>query len=275
MDIYQYIDSKDMREHLKSLDYQFTAAEAAWIVDRKEKILLKDKLSAWKEIIDTMPDCELPMDIPELGKIGTHELLQEYIAVQQKMMDIFFCEEENTNYEYCGSAWPNFARALKESAIIISSAGQNRDGYPVISKKWNCTEKYITALVNMSGEIVNLWYCVGVLDGEHEEAVYTGMYDMDKYMDCTNPMPSFPYVKGDVLQHIFDDEGIVVDHINRDGIVCGYMFIVTDGAIRPYVYAEPWNCFMYERCDEEKAQRVRRAFKAEIARMQDICKEWE
>lgn len=85
MDVYKFINSKDMREYLKSLDYQFTAAEAAWIVFQNNHVLLKERISAWQEIIDTMPDCELPMDIPELGKISTHDFLQEYIEVKRKV----------------------------------------------------------------------------------------------------------------------------------------------------------------------------------------------
>lgn len=272
MDVYKFIDSKDMREYLKSLDYQFTAAEAAYLVGRKDRILLKEQLNAWQEIIDTMPDCVFPVDDPKLDKISTLDFLREYIALQQKLMNLFFCEKKNTSYEYGDSGWPNFASALKKSKTPFDI---HTDSYHMISKKWNCTEKQITALVNSSGDIMSLWGCAGVFDGEHEEAVHDGMRNICSFMDNFNPMPSFPYGKGDILQHIFDDEGIIVDHINKDRIVCGYMYIVTEGTIRPYVYVKPWNCFIYERCNEEKAERVRRAFKEATTKMRDICKGWE
>ena len=59
MNFYKFVNSKDIREHLKELGYEFTSIEAAWLVWQSEFISLKEKHKAWAEIIETMPDCEI------------------------------------------------------------------------------------------------------------------------------------------------------------------------------------------------------------------------
>lgn len=57
MDFLKFINSNTVRNHLQELEYQPTAMEAAWIVYQCETLSLKEKYTAWREIIDTMPDC--------------------------------------------------------------------------------------------------------------------------------------------------------------------------------------------------------------------------
>lgn len=57
MDIFRFLNSKDIREHLKQLGYSFTAPEAAFLVWQCRSVTLKEKMAAWREIIETMPDC--------------------------------------------------------------------------------------------------------------------------------------------------------------------------------------------------------------------------
>ena len=42
MDIYRYIDSRDMREHLQKLNYAFTPPEAAFLVYRCKAAMLEE-----------------------------------------------------------------------------------------------------------------------------------------------------------------------------------------------------------------------------------------
>ena len=56
MDVYQYVNSKDIRAHLESIGYQFNALEAAWLVYQHRGITMDERHAAWREIIDTMPD---------------------------------------------------------------------------------------------------------------------------------------------------------------------------------------------------------------------------
>ena len=57
MDIYRFINSKDIRFHLQSLRYDFTLPEAAFLVWQCTDATLEEKHEAWCELIRTMPDC--------------------------------------------------------------------------------------------------------------------------------------------------------------------------------------------------------------------------
>ena len=43
MDITRFINSRDIREHLKKIGYQFTSLEAAWLIWQCKNITLAEK----------------------------------------------------------------------------------------------------------------------------------------------------------------------------------------------------------------------------------------
>ncbi len=59
MDLFRFINSKDTRDYLQQIDYSFTAPEAAFLVWRCRNATLKEKFAAWREMIETMPNCSL------------------------------------------------------------------------------------------------------------------------------------------------------------------------------------------------------------------------
>ena len=59
MNIYRFINSKDIRAHLQSLRYDFTPPEAAFLVWQCATATLSEKHIAWRELIQTMPDCAI------------------------------------------------------------------------------------------------------------------------------------------------------------------------------------------------------------------------
>ena len=80
--IYDFINSRDVREYLREIYYQFTAPEAAFVV-YWSKLPVKNKLSAWEEIIRSMPDCTVQgserTDRPEITSF--HAFLREYMEL--------------------------------------------------------------------------------------------------------------------------------------------------------------------------------------------------
>lgn len=272
LDIYKFIDSKDMREHLRSLDYQFTAAEAAWIVYIAEgNINLEERINTWQEIIDTMPDCVFPVDIPTIGQISTHSFLLEYIAVQRKCMEAFLCSDKNAYYVEVGNKDVRFA----DFESICKENASKGKGVVVICKEWKGKKSRLDAFVNAKGEVLQMMGLPVAFLDECEAAICEAMLHIENMgFSC---IPPFPYEKGDILQEIYCSSGIVVGKVSKNGIVRGYSYYEEKGRIIPgfFRYGGIEDCFSYERCDEEKAERVRRAFKSEIAKMQDIVREWE
>lgn len=102
-EIAEFINSNDMRNYLLEINYDFNSLEAAWIVDHDVNHTLKEKISAWQNIINTMPDYYLTRKEGlhfdnELWKDGTHSFLKNYIEVIKYYLGKFFENENQVIY---------------------------------------------------------------------------------------------------------------------------------------------------------------------------------
>lgn len=89
MNIYRFIQSKSVREHLEKINYAFSSLEMAYIIWQCPDATLEERFAAWQEIIDSMPDDPLPASM-ELGEIeGIHEFLRQYMELQKEFLDEF------------------------------------------------------------------------------------------------------------------------------------------------------------------------------------------
>lgn len=68
MDIFNFVDSRDIREHLRSIDFQPSTIEAAYLVWFSKTATLDQKCKAWQEIARTMPNCSLEATLAGLGR---------------------------------------------------------------------------------------------------------------------------------------------------------------------------------------------------------------
>lgn len=94
MNIFRFINSKDIREYLRELQYQFTVPEAAFLIFMSRIVPLKEKFDAWQEIINTMPDCSLE-ERPNMKALPSfHQFLKDYMALQKKMLAGFYQQEK-------------------------------------------------------------------------------------------------------------------------------------------------------------------------------------
>ena len=97
MDVYRFLNSKDVAEHLQSLGHEFNAAEAAYVVYHCETATIAEKTAAWQEIIDAMPDCAPVPSGPGCRYASIHELLQDVIRLQATRLETF---EEHANASF-------------------------------------------------------------------------------------------------------------------------------------------------------------------------------
>ena len=97
MDVYSFFNSRDVADYLRSEQHEFTAAEAAYIVYLSDAATLDEKLAAWQEIVDTMPDC--PVCHSALDPYfkrdyrSEHQFLREYIFTEKLMLRKFMDSE--------------------------------------------------------------------------------------------------------------------------------------------------------------------------------------
>lgn len=60
LDIYQFVNSKDIRLYLKDIKYEFEPVCAAFIIWQSRRHSLKEKHEAWKTLIASTPDVAVP-----------------------------------------------------------------------------------------------------------------------------------------------------------------------------------------------------------------------
>ena len=110
MDIYSYLNSKDVAEHCRKINHQFNAIGTAFIINACRHISLEEKLWLFQKIIDTMPDeilsqkaSRLKMHMEDNHGIQTdsfHEALSHYIAAMQKDLNDFLTAEPDTVFSW-------------------------------------------------------------------------------------------------------------------------------------------------------------------------------
>lgn len=100
MDIYSFVNSKDIREHLRKMDYQFNSLETAWLIYQCRYISYEEQKVAWTELIHTMPDCEVPKRSNCRGWNSLHIMLQEYMDTYDKIIAEFYNDDPEEKYVY-------------------------------------------------------------------------------------------------------------------------------------------------------------------------------
>ena len=93
MNIYKYINSKDVRKYLEKIDYQFNTLEAAYLIYFCRSLTLKERHKAWQEVIDTMPDMAPKDHFDHFGweyfEDSIHSCLKQHIINEQKILEEF------------------------------------------------------------------------------------------------------------------------------------------------------------------------------------------
>lgn len=93
MNVYEWFESPDVREYLESIHYEFTLPEAFYVIRENEQRPLEEKIAAWEELLDAMPDCPFSME-PDCGaKIATesfHKSVREFIEQKRGLLEEAF-----------------------------------------------------------------------------------------------------------------------------------------------------------------------------------------
>lgn len=88
-DILEFLDSPDIKEHLRDIGYEFTTPEAAFIVARSNEKALRQKIEGWQKIIDNMPNCAITRWHGTLSIPNFHVFLRDVIKWERKKIARF------------------------------------------------------------------------------------------------------------------------------------------------------------------------------------------
>lgn len=76
IDIYSFIDSKDIREYNRQLGTKFTPIEQAVIIYNCDSVTVEEKLTAWHELLDTYTEEEFEIiNLPDGGKVTNRDIM--------------------------------------------------------------------------------------------------------------------------------------------------------------------------------------------------------
>lgn len=217
MDIFRFINSRDIREHLKKTGYQFNTLETAWLVNQSRTATMQERFHAWEEIIATMPDCAPQRPQKTTPNSSFHALLREYIDLQKKKLALFY-DGEGAVYQYAlaeaparpslHAEWidridifPDVENCIRECVEEWKTAEE--DGCATylnakITKRWlrrpddGGDDQHMEAIINKSGALLSLYYDFCTMFDEHQAEIDYLLEDM--WFDFPTP-----FERGDIL----------------------------------------------------------------------------
>ena len=98
MNIFRFINSKDIREHLRKLDYQFNSLETAWLIYQCREATIEEKHKAWEELIETMPDCEILKRFNTAPQPSLHDFLKKFMELEDRFVTQFLEDNHGDTY---------------------------------------------------------------------------------------------------------------------------------------------------------------------------------
>ena len=158
MDFYRFINSKDIRAHLESIGYQFNTLEAAWLVYQCRTATMKERHAAWQEIIDTMPDADMPFKQEDPPK-SLHAFLRAYMALEDRFLQEFHSTEGAHAYNYYE---PEYFCEPAPCDLLVDHRGIYHDLDYCLSAALAASEGHYEAIV----------YRIDLLTGDRIHAVF-------------------------------------------------------------------------------------------------------
>lgn len=230
MNIFRFIDSKDIREHLEKLNYRFNTQEAAYLIWHCKSATLSEKENAWNRIIETMPNCNLQKRINMIEIPDFHAFLKKHIDIQKLMVQNFIRKDDciysfsikyrnkigNKDY-YESDVFSDYTKCLDACTKEMSSLNCDRaqiEKRP-INNYYNIGNHSSSCDVNKQGDIMEIDCCQGLDDDSFD--IYYAFQGM--WFDFPTPFHC-----GDIVYNaISDDDPFVLTEIstwNEEKIRC-------------------------------------------------------
>lgn len=202
--ILQFVNSKDIREHLHSIGYQFNALEASWLIWQSRNTTLEERHQAWERVIREYPDCPIEERMNTKPQPSLHGFLREYMETGNKYLEkfrnpegavyqlrYFFYETESTVEERVYSRFePEKMNCLfgdDDDLQCIMCSRLSMDG---LDEDALGSEFYVNLNRNMNITSIFVHSCI---DDEHDREIL-----MDVFPGFWFDFPT-PFQRGDIL----------------------------------------------------------------------------
>lgn len=216
MDIYSFITSKDIEKHCRKLKHSFTPMESAYVIWHSANYSIEDKHKAYHELMETAPNSTIgnrpPYKADTVFRMGLHDFLTRYMAVEQKLLREFYKESADTVYTY-GITWDGGAHSDNSVCSYKTfddcmndikkhwSEEEDRIVHIIVYKRWLCPEdpenpKWIGAdMLPNSKNAYRICEMNTALLTKEEEQIYEAFDRMWIYVPV-------PFQKGDIVHSV-------------------------------------------------------------------------
>lgn len=229
MNIFDFINSKDIGEHLKRIEYPLNALEASWIVYQNDTHSMAQKMEAWRWIMDNMEDCEVLERINCIYRPSLFKTLEEYIALINGEITRFY--ETELGFVYLCSYWRGDAEVPEDDEHVFSRPEKwwkYLDDYTYEDAKYKTRSVRITK-VRIDSESFNPNLTAYFSEKKELMDIFSYSAEEGNYLDFWGGLWfdfPVPFEKGDILIH-YDE------HINPYRKVAGGPFVLDD--ITPWI----------------------------------------
>lgn len=199
MNIYDFIESKDVRIYLQQIEHNFTAFQCVYLI-KNSKRPLEEKHKAYDFILKYMPDEYVNEKIPSL-----HKALEKYITVELGMAEHL----TSGNGRYYTAPYNEGLLQIDNKGICFDSIqecldsvmpkdNENSDSVYVIKEfDFQDTCKKVGGTINSQWQVMKLYF-------EDKEFLTQEGIDALHIFDGLGIMIPTPFKKGDILE---GDEG--------------------------------------------------------------------
>lgn len=200
MDFYHFINSVDMQKYLRDISYQFSISEATFIVYWSKQVTLKEKISAWRYMISSMPDCAFQ----SIEFKSYHSFLKSYIRLVEQDIELFYanpdgksiysyeCHEPNGDNWY-GKGEPFFSDYQSCYADIQKELSDSEEG---AIDKIRVYKDLLGEHSRTSALLINSGFEVLKIDSYHEDINDVNI--LCAIEECCFNFPS-PFQRGDIV----------------------------------------------------------------------------
>lgn len=269
MDVLRFVNSKAIREHLRSINYQFNTIEAAYLIALSQDATFKERHDAWQEVIDTMPDMSPAKEMPncriDYYADSIHDLLKKQIENENKLLEEYLSIKKGAfkvqpyySYDFkncCGFQDPCEFGIMENNPDDIDSLMldflkfEKKHGYQSIQKfrvvcKPLIGEKQFVAAFNRNGQILDVITTDADLNRDENNLLYQFG---NMWLDIPTPFktgdilydPTFPVSQRETWTGPFVYENSAADYYKKKGIKGGCD--ITDMSVSGYFQDEYGN----------------------------------
>lgn len=101
MDIYNFINSKDIEKHCRAIGYRFNPLESAYLIWQSAKHSIEEKHMAYQELMETTENQNITKPHSHDDRqYYLHNFLKQYMEVENKLLCLFNEDGDHAAYSY-------------------------------------------------------------------------------------------------------------------------------------------------------------------------------